>query len=241
MHRFHIPDLNGQSTLLTLTGSEATHAIKVLRVQQGDTVTALNGRGTRAVTRVLQATRKQVDLEVQNVEQAAQPVFECTLFQAVTKSRSMDWVVEKVTELGIHSIQPVLSERVVSKLDHEEAARKAAKWQRTAIESLKQCGGPWLPCIMPALPLGTALEQGAGIPLHLMGSLSPEAKELRWALRSKALTKNPTSPMRVGIWIGPEGDFSPEEAVKLRSAGAIPITLGRNTLRSETAAVCALT
>ncbi|MCU0787714.1 MAG: 16S rRNA (uracil(1498)-N(3))-methyltransferase [Verrucomicrobia bacterium] len=239
MHRFYLPDVRQGTRLLTLTDSEAAHAVKVLRVQPGDTVSVLDGQGTSAITRVLETSRTRVTLEVQSLEQAARIGFECTLFQAVTKLKSMDWIVEKATELGIHRVQPVLSERVISKFDMA-GEKKAVKWHRTAIEALKQCGNPWLPILEPALPLATALHKFPDIPLHLMGSLSPEASELRQVLQSKPLFNNASPSPQVGIWIGPEGDFSPAEAARLRAAGVIPITLGRNTLRSETAAVCAL-
>lgn len=240
MHRFYIPDLSLRPKRLTLTDGEAVHAAKVLRVRPGDKVTVLNGKGIRAISRVVDVIRNRVELEVQRVEAGDKPFFKITLFQAVMKPRSMDWIVEKATELGVHSIQPILSERVISRMEGSEASKKAQKWQRTAVEALKQCGNLWLPVIESPQPFSEAIQHGSAFQCHLLASLSPRADKVRQALRRLNLHPRVPVPVRIGVWIGPEGDFTEQETRTLLGAGAIAITLGDNVLRSETAAVCAL-
>jgi 16S rRNA (uracil1498-N3)-methyltransferase len=241
MHRFYNPDFHPQPGPLTLTDNEASHAVRVLRVQPGTEVTVLNGKGVRALARVRGVARKQVDLEVQTIEEAPRPKLEITLLQALTKPASMDWIVEKATELGVHRVQPILAERVVSRLDEHEAAKKVEKWQRTAIEALKQCGGTWLPTIELPRTLARVLQDTRPLQCQFVASLSAQAGELRHSLAQLNLSGESSSPSLVGVWVGPEGDFTEEETAALVAAGAIPITLGNTVLRSETASVCAVT
>jgi 16S rRNA (uracil1498-N3)-methyltransferase len=238
MHRFFLPDPPGTADPLRLTGHEAAHAARVLRLKPGDPVTVLDGQGARYLGRLSAVTRNNVALRVEQVERVDRPTIELTLFQAITKPKSMDWIVEKATELGVHRIQPVITERVVTKLGETGEPRKREKWKRTAIEALKQCGGAWLPAIELPRRLTDLLETGNPPSLQVVSCLDASAPPVRRAL--DGLNQTGSLPARVGAWVGPEGDFTSEELSQLTRAGAIPVTLGRQVLRSETAAVCLL-
>lgn len=238
MHRFHLPNAAPPAEWLTLTEGEANHAARVLRLQRGETVTVLNGQGDRFITEVSDVNRSCVQLRVLRIESLPAPPVRIILFQAVTKPRSMDWIVEKSTELGVHCIQPLLTERVVTRLTAAEASRKAEKWRRTAIEALKQCGGAWLPTLEPARSINDALATLAPAQIHLMASLTSEAAPIREAVHSWNRQGTRTEALTVGVWVGPEGDFTSTEQEQLKQAGAIPVTLGPQVLRSETAALC---
>lgn len=237
MHRFYLPDLAAGAVALTLRGSEAAHAAQVLRVREGEEVTVLNGRGATALAVVQTISRAEVNLNVVRFEQVTPPALELTLFQSLTKPKSMEWVVQKATELGIHTLKPILTERVVSQVGEEGASKKVEKWQRITVESLKQCGQPWLPRIEAPAALDTLL---GSAPCSFVASLQPDARPLRdWLAAEPELFQRQT-PTRIGLWIGPEGDFTEHEINNLLTAGARPITLGTSVLRSETAAVCGL-
>jgi len=240
MHRFYVPLLPDTPKTIALTDNEAAHAAKVLRIQPGEEVVLLNGRGTRAWARVSQVSRRHVDLEVTHLEESVRPTIEITLFQSVIKPSCMDWLVEKATELGVHCIQPILTEHVVSRLDAAEADRKAEKWRRTAVESMKQCGGPWLPIIQAPMPFAQAIESSVAFDCQIVASLAHPNNNLRQALKTMQIQRKTAEPLQGSLWIGPEGDFSPDETRHLLAAQVVPISLGQNTLRSETAAICAL-
>lgn len=240
MHRFFLPDPPEEPTTLVLSGDEASHASKVLRVKTGEEVMVLDGKGRRFLTCIDNLARKELHLRVLRIEQVPPPHARLTLFQAVTKPKSMEWIVEKATELGAFCIQPVLSERVVTRISEADRGRKVEKWRRTAVEALKQCGNAWLPAIHPPLPIPAVLSDLSKGQVQLLASLSPTAEHVRDALANAADTKPAGISSDVGIWVGPEGDFTTSEAAQLDRAGAIPITLGRQVLRSETAAVAAL-
>jgi 16S rRNA (uracil1498-N3)-methyltransferase len=179
-------------------------------------------------------------LEVLQLDQEPARVIEITLFQAMLKPKRMDWLVEKVTELGVQRIQPTVTERVISRFSSAEAARKREKWQRTTIEALKQCGGAWLPSVQMPDTISHLLAQPGSPSTHVVASLTSGAGRVRDQLRTLPGRGLQQTPMTIGVWIGPEGDFTHEEAETLKNAGALPVTLGSNVLRGETAAICAI-
>ena len=120
----------------------------------------------------------------------------------------------------------------------EKPERKLQRWKLAAIEAIKQCGSPWLPAIEPLATLQDATTTGQKADLSLVASLQPGAKHPRHWLETLKTTS--AKPSDISIWIGPEGDFTPEEVALLERAGARPITLGDLVLRVETAAIYSL-
>jgi 16S rRNA (uracil1498-N3)-methyltransferase len=239
MHRFYLPPQACQGPILTLTGSEAHHALAVLRVRAGDQVTVLDGAGHEYCCEVGETARGSVALHARARRVLPGPRSRLTLVQAVTKHRSMDLIVQKATELGAHRIVPVLAERSVVRVSPAEAPRKANQWRAVALEALKQCGAPWLPAIEPPVPAVTFLARGERFDLALLASLQPGSRHPREWLDDYQRTRG-RPPDEVAVWVGPEGDFAPAELAAISSHGALPITLGPHVLRSETAALYCL-
>jgi 16S rRNA (uracil1498-N3)-methyltransferase len=144
----------------------------------------------------------------------------------------MDLVVQKATELGVERIVPIASERSVAQI--EEGSNKLEKWRATSVEAIKQCGSPWLPRIDPPQPAQRFLASNERYDLMLVASLQPDTRHPRVCFQS-FVAEHQRLPNSVCIWVGPEGDFTPAEVSTIRKAGALPITLGRLILRSETA------
>lgn len=247
MHRFHLPPATCQGSPLTIEGGEAHHALHVVRVRPGDRVTVLDGAGLELACTVGTTTRHAVVLEVHERLPHPAPVTRITLFQAVTKARSMEWVIQKATELGCHRIVPVVLTRSVPHYESTAGDRKSARWLEHAIEAMKQCGWPWLPEIPAPVSLADALARwptrnpADPLPLDLawVASLHPGAVHPRQTLDAfHARSGGP--PHDVGVWIGPEGDFTPAELERIIEAGACPVSLGPQVLRSETAAIYCL-
>ena len=239
MHRFFLPPDQCQGPTLTLTGAEAHHALDVLRVRTGDRVAVLDGAGHEYLCEVIEAARQAVRLRTRQRQDLSPSPYRLTLFQAVTKHRSMDLIVQKATELGAGRIVPVLSERSVIHLPRDEAARKQSKWLGVAVEALKQCGAPWLPVIDTPVAPQVLLARGERFDLMLLASLQPGSRHPReWFA---AHEQDPGGrPREVAVWVGPEGDFTPAELDAITRGGALPITLGPLVLRSETAALYCL-
>ncbi len=239
MHRFYLPPEQARGQPLLLTGGEAHHALQVLRLREGNRLEVLNGVGRRLLCQVAGCSRKEVTLQILEVAEQSEPPVRITLLQAIPKGKNFESVIQKATELGVSRIVPVLSERVVSQLDDRDHAPKVQKWQATAIEAIKQCGQAWLPQVSPPVSIAGFLQRGESFDLPLIASLHPGRKHLRHYLRSHE-TAGAATLKSACVWIGPEGDFTPEEVDAITAAGALPITLGSLVLRVETAAICAL-
>jgi 16S rRNA (uracil1498-N3)-methyltransferase len=239
MHRFYLPPAQCGGDVIQLSESEAHHALRVLRLRVGEAVIVLDGAGHTLNCEVRELTKRTVSLAVR--QRTFSPPLPCqiTLLQAIPKAKAMDYIVQKATELGAARIVPILSERVVVQLNEREAADKAEKLQPVAIEAIKQCGSPWLTKIEPPVSLRDFLARSEEFELPLVASLQEDPQHPRGFIRLFREQKH-RLPTTACVWIGPEGDFSPPEMALLCASGALPITLGRLVLRSDTAAIYSL-
>ena len=239
MHRFYLPPDQCRGDLVPLSGGEAHHAARVLRVREGERVTVLDGAGHELLCEVAGPVGKTVSLKVIKRISAAPLEFSITLIQAIPKAKIIEDIIEKATELGAARIVPILSERVVTHLDGDDAKAKAGKWQHVAIEAMKQCGNPWLPKVDAPVSLKAFLSRAERFELAVVGCLQPRSSHPRhWIEKFRA--EQQRLPKSIGIWIGPEGDFSDAEYEAITRCGALPITLGPLVLRVETAATYCL-
>ena len=256
MHRFYLPpEKVGQAgslsspaeksgrleacSTLRLDGREAHHALHVLRLERGDAVTVLDGAGNEFFCAVESSARDSLALAVK--EKKITPPLPCalTLLQAVPKGKIIESIIQKSVELGARRIVPILSERVVTQLDGDEAEKKRDKWQQVAVEAIKQCGAAWLPHVDSPVTPAEFIARAEKFDLLLVGSLQSERRHPREVLREFE-TRHGRPPQSAGIWIGPEGDFTADELKAIQAAGAQPISLGQLVLRVETAAIYCL-
>ena len=239
MHRFYLPPDQCQGNLLALADREAHHALHVLRLRAGERLMVLDGAGQELLCEAQPTGRDSLNLIVAQRQKIAPPACPITLVQAIPKGKLIESIIQKATELGVHRVVPLVSDRVAVVLDDESAAAKAEKWRQTAIEAIKQCGSAWLPQIDAPLTPRQFLAAAERFDLVFIGSLQPDAKHPRTYFQTFHREQQ-RPPRSVAVWIGPEGDFTPAEMAAAKSAGALPITLGRLVLRSETAATYAL-
>ena len=257
MHRFYLPPKNCAGNSLRLDGREARHALKVLRVKHGELVAVLDGIGNEFLCTVDHCSRDAVTLAVTLKNFTPPPPCRITLLQALPKGKIIESIIQKSVELGAHRIVPVLSGRVVSHLDGESAEHKREKWRQVAIEAIKQCGAAWLPEIEAPATIAEVTGQKSEVriesvrhssafslqpsafELSLVGSLQKERRHPR-AVFQEFEAKHGRLPKSAGVWIGPEGDFTPEELKLIQNSGAQPVSLGNLVLRVETAAVYCL-
>jgi len=240
MHRFYLPpELVGQASTFRLDGREAHHALHVLRLKRSDTVTVLDGAGHEFFCEVESSGRDSLALTVK--EKKITPPLPCaiTLLQAVPKGKIIESIIQKSVELGAHRVVPILSERVVTQLDGDDAEKKREKWQQIAIEAIKQCGATWLPKVEAPVTIEQFIAREEKFDLLLVGSLQAERRHPRDVLREFE-TRQGRSPQSVAVWIGPEGDFTVDELKAIQAAGAQPISLGQLVLRVETATIYCL-
>ena len=239
MHRFYLPPDECQGSALTLTGREAHHGLRVLRLRKGERVMVLNGVGRVFDCEVTSLNRDTIGLDVQETKDAPAPPCEITLVQAIPKGKLLDSIIQKATELGVSRVVPLLSERVITQIDGDNSDTKTAHWRTVAIEAIKQCGSPWLPRIEPAVSLAELLARKEAFDVVLIASLQPGSRHPRvWFDQFRQRERR--EPKSACVWVGPEGDFTEGEVAAVMAAGAAPITLGPLVLRCETAATYCL-
>jgi len=222
-----------------LSADESYHLVAVNRARTGNMVVAFDGRGNEWICELASEARSAAVLKVRFRQQAKPLPFQITLGQALPKGQFMEAIVRKATELGAARIVPLESERTIVHLDGDRPDRKAEKWAVAAIEAAKQCGNPFIPEILPLQGAGAFMEGARGYDLKLIASLQPGAKSLKSVLTAFATASG--RPPRTVLWlIGPEGDFTPAELSRSKTAGFEPVTLGPLVLRCETAAAYAL-
>jgi 16S rRNA (uracil1498-N3)-methyltransferase len=239
MHRFYLPPGRSQTGGLTLEGREAHHAVHVLRLGRGARVSLLDGAGHDWLCEVAGVGHDRLELQVVERRQAPPWPHQITLLQAIPKGRLFEDIIQKATELGVHRIVPLLAGRVVTHLDGGVALARTAKWQQAAVEAIKQCGNAWLPRIEPPVTPEAFLGRKEPFDLAVIASLADAPCHLRTHIDAFR-QRYQRAPSSIGVWVGPEGDFTPAELDLARSAGVLPISLGRLVLRCETAAIYCL-
>ncbi|MBC8031522.1 MAG: 16S rRNA (uracil(1498)-N(3))-methyltransferase [Pyrinomonadaceae bacterium] len=227
---------------VTLASDEARHLRDVLRLQPGDEVYVFNGAGKEFHCQVERSERNAVQLKVLGPTEPARPEspLRLTLAVALLKGEKFDLVVQKVTELGVARVIPVVTKHADIRLrDASDAAKRVARWQRIAIEAAKQSGRAAVPevtnpVIFESL-VQTVKAESEGASQGLMFS-ERDGEPLLAAGRN--LRAQPSS---LTALIGSEGGWADEEIAFARAAGWSVVTLGGRTLRAETAAIAATT
>jgi 16S rRNA (uracil1498-N3)-methyltransferase len=241
--RAYCPTNESAPTELRLSPEESHHLVVVNRCSRGDLVVVFDGRGREWLAECIDPAKSATLLKVKSARPAAPRLFSITLAQSLPKGSTMDDIVRQATEVGAARVVPVLSERTQVHLEGERADKKVEKWRTGAIEAAKQCGNPWLPEIAPLTKFDEFLLRAQEYDLKLIASLHAGTTSLKKALAT--FTAKPSagrrdSPLKAVWLIGPEGDFAPAEMTAAISAGFTPVTLGPLVLRSDTAAIYAL-
>ena len=237
--RAHSQPLEGEPAEIRLSPEESHHLVAVNRCGRGDPVVVFDGRGREWVTECLDASKGATVLRVKSSRQAPPLPHAITLGQALPKGSTLDDIIRQATEVGAARIVPLLSERTQVHLDGDRQDKKLEKWRTTAIEAAKQCGNPWLPEITPIQKLADFISAAKDYDLKLIASLHGGATTLKQAIAHHH-ARHHAAPRNVLWLVGPEGDFSPAEMTAAITAGFQPITLGPLVLRSDTAAIYAL-
>jgi 16S rRNA (uracil1498-N3)-methyltransferase len=238
MPRFYCPVTLVIGAELELPAAAARH-VQVLRLQPGGVITLFNGEGGEHSATILRMGRSDVAVRIDThnaVER--EPERAVHLVVGMPANDRMDWLVEKATELGVASIQPLHTAHSVLRLNGERATKKQAHWQQVAVAACEQCGGNRVPVVhavrdFAAWLKDTSAGQGRDA-LRCVLSLADGAQGLP-ELRAGTVVQQP-----VLFLSGPEGGLSAAEDALARGAGFAPVTLGPRVLRAETAALAAL-
>jgi 16S rRNA (uracil1498-N3)-methyltransferase len=226
--RFYVPSLSPGDCVIA--DDQAHHGLHVMRLKEGATVTLFDGRGIEAVGQVCATGRNELTVRVEDVpppQGRPDPVIE--LVFAVPKGKRIDWLLEKGTELGAASLQPVVFERSVAG-GEDLSAKKRQRWLSHCISAARQCGLRFLPELREPIALPDYLDD-CSADCRLVGEVAQEAGSVYTALADWQAGQT------IAILIGPEGDLTDAERSGAHERGFRPAHLGHTTLRVETAAM----
>jgi 16S rRNA (uracil1498-N3)-methyltransferase len=215
-----------------LPATAAGHLVRVLRLGAGDPLVLFDGRGGEFAAHIDGVRGTNVSVLVGDAApvERESPLL-LRLAQGVSRGERMDLVVQKATELGVSEILPVLTERSVVRLDARQAQRKAEHWRAIAIAACEQSGRNRVPAVAAARTLGEFLRGDVMDSTRLL--LSPAA--------GVRLSEIPRPQAAVTVLIGPEGGLTPAEQESAMARGYSGVRMGPRVLRTETAAIVALT
>jgi 16S rRNA (uracil1498-N3)-methyltransferase len=212
-----------ESDHVSITGDDAHHAARALRIRPGEEITVSDGHGTVVRARCTDVSSTRFTAEVIARDHVEQPSPVLVVFPAVPKGGKLETIVQKLTEIGVDQIRPWFSARSVVRWDVAKGAGRAQRLRTVAREAAMQSRRAWLPAVSDPGPI----EQLPELTLLLH---EEAAQGLSASLPSVA-------PRSIGVVVGPEGGLDPDEVEHMTGKGARPVSLGRPILRTETAAI----
>ncbi len=233
MRRFFVEEIDPHDESIVIRGSEAKHIIRVLRMGLGDRLILMDRKGSRFQCFIdsLRAREVRVILEKSLAAPRMSPI-QIILCQAFLKAKSMDFVIQKASELGVDRILPFISTRTVVQADEQRRSAKLRHWREIALNAAKQSDRSAPPEIAPPCSLLDLAVQWRHREASKLILWEDEKTQDLKALLKESVPRAST----VGI-VGPEGGFSPEEVKMMKDVGFRSVSLGTRILRAETAAI----
>ncbi len=236
MHTFYVPPPQILTDTATITGSEQHHLRNVLRLTPGETIRIIDGQGNVYIAEVLDTGTNRGSSEAWILRHEFHPRVSpsLTLLQGLPKNDKMELILQKTTEIGVTQIVPIHSEHALQK----PSQNRYERWHRVIISAAKQSKRTWLPELCEPQTFEVSLAQLKEFSLRLI--LNPQIEQEPKAQHIKAVLREVSQPTSIALFVGPEGGFSDEEITAAIESECVPVTLGTNILRTETAAIVAV-
>lgn len=235
LRRFYLSPAMVRHPRPEITGSDAGHICRVLRLGADDFVELFDGTGSTYLARIISASPGQVQLTItESFDPPPDSGVRITLAQGILKERKMDDLVRQLTELGIHRWMPFFAARSVPVPNSKGLGKRMDRWQKIVLEAAKQCRRGKIPQIEPAARFEDVIDASAESDLKIIfweGTL--QSFDIPGA--------SAPQPREIMVMVGPEGGFDPAEVRCARECGFITAGLGPRILRAETAALAACT
>lgn len=231
MYRFFVDESQISQETVSIVGADVNHIKNVLRMKTGETVLISNGKDREYQCVLVEISDDEVKAKIEDVDGPTRELpIKVTLFQALPKGDKMEMVIQKMIELGAYEIVPVATKRCIVKLDEKKAAAKIKRWNAIAESAAKQSKRGIIPKVSMPLTFKEALEK-----TREMDRILIPYEEAENMAHTREIISKIKPGMSIGVFIGPEGGFAPEEVEQAIEAGACDITLGKRILRTETA------
>ncbi len=237
MYQFFVEPGQIQGREILIQGSDVNHIRNVLRMRPGEELSVSNGvDGREYRCHITDITEDAVRCELRFIkEEGVELPSRIYLLQGLPKADKMELIIQKAVELGVYQIVPVAAHRSVVRLDERKAAAKVSRWQAIAEAAAKQSRRGVVPRVQQVMGLDQALAHVRDLPVKLIPyELAEDMGRTREVLGKLEPGQD------IAVLIGPEGGFEGKEVESAVAAGAIPITLGRRILRTETAGMTVL-
>lgn len=236
MHRFFVEKEQIEDTKIHITGTDVNHIRNVLRMKIKDELLISAGENLEYTCCIEEITPEEVLAEVLYVQEVGLELpSKLYLFQGLPKSDKMELIIQKAVELGVYEVIPVATRRAVVRLDEKKEVSKRKRWQGISESAAKQSGRMVIPQVTAVMSFAQALECAKELDVRLIPYELARGME-----EAKSCIEQITPGQSVGIFIGPEGGFAPEEITLALEHGMRPITLGKRILRTETAGMALL-
>ena len=227
MHRFYHSNPLDLNQIIILDEFSSHHALRVMRVKVDDFLVLFNGDGFEYRGRVSDINKKTINVEILSKEKNnSESPININLFQSISSNEKMDMVIQKATELGVSSIQPIFTSRSTVKLSLDRIKKRLIHWRQVSISACEQSGRSKIPTIKSPIGFDRFVEGITTNSLNLL--LHPDNSKESSNLPNKYSGD-------INIFIGPEGGFSQDEVLLLKKQNCINIQLGSRILRTETA------
>ncbi len=218
-------------TTIALNREAANHLVRVLRLQLNDPLILFNGRGGEFAATIVAINKHEVSVKIERfVAKEVESPIQLSLGQGISRGEKMDYVIQKAVELGIHQIAPLITTRCGVKLSTERWDKKLQHWRAVAIAACEQCGRNQIPSIIEPMPL--------------TDWLTDVKAELKFICQPGAVTSlkdYQNKPTSIALLIGPESGLDDREFTLAQQYEFKPLSLGSRILRTETAALAAIT
>lgn len=229
--RIYLPIPLASGTSAALSGNAANHVVRVLRLKPGAPLILFNGLGGEYEAVLHGIDRNRAEVSVGNyIARETESPLHVTLAQGVSRGERMDYTIQKAVELGVTRIVPLISERCEVRLEGERLTKRVQHWQAVAASACEQCGRNRVPPVLAPVPLNSWLAEPAHGLRLVLNPLAPATLT--------SLARPDDRP--ITLLIGPEGGLSDAEVKRAQQSGFVGIRLGPRILRTETAAVTAL-
>ncbi|PPA71460.1 16S rRNA (uracil(1498)-N(3))-methyltransferase [Jeotgalibacillus proteolyticus] len=239
MQRYFIEELPNEQNEFTITGNDAHHIARVMRMQENDRIIAVFKNSTSAECSIQHADPERIICRIDRViDQSSELPVQVTIAHGLPKGDKLELVIQKSTELGAYSFMPFKAERSIVKWDGKKGEKKIERWNKIAKEAAEQSHRNHLPEVKAPHSFKELLGAAKAFD-KIVVAYEEQAKNNDRSFFAKALSE--TSPgQSLLVVIGPEGGLSPKEVVELEAIGAVSCGFGPRILRSETAPLYAL-
>lgn len=231
MYRFFVTKEQIGEEEIRIAGTDVNHIKNVLRMRQGERILLSDGEDREYVCEILGYENDEVQTKILDLHGPSRELpIKVNLYQGLAKGDKMETVIQKMVELGAYRIVPVVTKRAVVKLDAKKAKAKVARWNAISESAAKQSKRGIIPEVAEVMSFQEALQEAQELDTVVIPY--EEAKNMDY---TRKIITGIEQGQAVGIFIGPEGGFAKEEVEMAEKAGALPITLGKRILRTETA------